>query len=253
MYFLKKEGERVGEHSMTSDNDGFARRFGELYQTQWIYGDGSVDLVSEIAKIAAAGETLAGQLGMEEVMEGAFRLFRPLLHTQTTDTLLLLERYESLAVWAVAETAAQTSPLWMSAVLANQDNNHTWLGDAYHMLDDALDVPRELTTDHLSVDWTVYDPTKKVALIEFPKMVRELAGHIVEAGFEDTAVRYFAMTTAAGSALNYAHLWLEHVSPAVLGEVLAWRQSAPELHDWRIRLNAICGEVISHQLLTQVA
>ena len=118
---------------MTTTDSEFARRFGELYQTQWIYGDGSVDLVAEVAKIAAAGEILAGQLGMEEVMEGAFRLFRPLLHTNATDTLLLLERYESLAVWAAAETAAQTSPLWMSAVLANQDNKQTWLGDAYHM------------------------------------------------------------------------------------------------------------------------
>jgi hypothetical protein len=58
----------------------------------------------EIAKIAEAGETLASQLGMEEiikdVMEGAFRLFRPLLHSHKTDTLLLLERYQSLAVWA---------------------------------------------------------------------------------------------------------------------------------------------------------
>ena len=91
---------------MTASNEGFSRRFGELYQTQWVYGDGSVDLVSEIATIAEAGEVLAGQLGMQEVMEGAFRLFRPLLHTGTSDTLLL-ERYESLAVWAVAETAAQ--------------------------------------------------------------------------------------------------------------------------------------------------
>ena len=237
---------------MTSTS-GFARRFGELYQTQWIYGDGSVDLVSEIAKIAEAGEVLASQLGMESVMEGAFRLFRPLLHTHTTDTLLLLERYESLAVWAAAETAAQTSPLWMSAVLANQDNKQTWLGDAYHMLDDALDLPRELTADHISVDWTAYDPTKKAALIEFPEMVRELTEHLDAAGFEATAVRYFAMTTAAGSALNYAHLWLEHTSPAVLGEVLAWRQCSPELHDWRNRLNSMCGEIRSHHLLTQVA
>lgn len=238
---------------MTTGNEGFARRFGELYQTQWIYGDGSVDLVSEIAKIAEAGEVLAGQLGMEEVMEDAFRLFRPLLHTNTNDTLLLLERYESLAVWAVAETAAQTSPLWMSAVLANQDNRQTWLGDAYHMLDDALDRPRDLAADFISIDWTVYDPTKKAALVEFPEMVRELAERIDRAGFSETAVRYFAMTTAAGPALNHAHLWIEHSSPAVLGEVLAWRQSALELSDWRNRLNEMCGDIRSHQLLTQVA
>jgi len=238
---------------MTVSNNGFSRRFGELYQTQWIHGDGAVDLVTEIAKIAAAGEILAAELGMEEVMEDAFRLFRPLLHTSTTDTLLLLERYESLAVWAVAETAAQTSPLWMSAILANQDNQQTWLGDAYHMLDDALDPPRELQTKKLSVDWTVYDPTKKAALVEFPEMIRELAVAVADAGFTDTAVRYFAMTTAAGPALNYAHLWLEHASPAVLGEVLAWRQSAPELQDWRNRLNKVCGSIQSHQLLVQIA
>ena len=238
---------------MTTTDSEFARRFGELYQTQWIYGDGSVDLVAEVAKIAAAGEILAGQLGMEEVMEGAFRLFRPLLHTNATDTLLLLERYESLAVWAAAETAAQTSPLWMSAVLANQDNKQTWLGDAYHMLDDALDSPPEIATESISIDWTVYDPTKKAALVEFPEMVRELAHQVEAAGFEQTAVRYFAMTTAAGPALNYAHVWLEHATPAVLGEVLAWRQSSSELHDWRNRLNRMCGEIRSHQLLTQVA
>jgi hypothetical protein len=92
-------------------------KIGELYQTQWIHGD------------------------------GGFRLFRPLLHSHKSDTLLLLERYERLAVWAVAETAAQTSPLWMSAILANQDNQQTWLGEAYQMLDDALDFPRELKVD----------------------------------------------------------------------------------------------------------
>lgn len=238
---------------MTGDNDGFARRFGELYQTQWIYGDGTVDLVAEIAKIAEAGETLAGELGMEEVMEGAFRLFRPMLHLSTTDTLLLLERYESLSVWAAAETAAQTSPLWMSAILANQDNNKTWLGDAYQMLDDALDPPRSIEVERISVDWTVFDATKKAALVEFPGMIRELTEYVNAAGFDETAVRYFAMTTAAGPALNYAHLWLEHSSPAVLGEVLAWRQSSAELQDWRYRLNQMCGEVCSHQLLTQIA
>lgn len=239
---------------MKAANGEFARRFGELYQTQWVYGDGTVDLVAEIEKITEAGEVLAAQLGMAEVMdEGAFRMFRPLLHTSTMDTLLLLERYESLAVWAVAETAAQTSPLWMGAILANQDNEHTWLGDAQHMLDDALDLPRKLNTDWISVDWTAYDPTKKAALVEFPDLVRELTTAINDAGFSETAVRYFAMTTAAGPALNYAHLWIEHVSPAVLGEVLAWRQSAPELTDWRMRLNGMCGEIRSHHLLTQIA
>ena len=238
---------------MATASGKFARKFGELYQTQWIYGDGTVDLVAEIAKIAEAGEILAEQLGMEQVMEGAFRLFCPLLHNSTADMLLLVERYESLSEWAAAETAAQTSPLWMSAILANQDNEHTWLGDAYHMLDDALDPPAKLDSERIAVDWTVYDPTKKVALVEFPNLVRELTVAIAEAGFSQTAVRYFAMTTAAGPALNQAHLWIEHSSPSVLGEVLAWRRSARELSDWRNRLNQVCGAVMSHQLLTQVA
>jgi hypothetical protein len=42
------------------------------------------------------------------------------------------------------------------------------------MLDDALDLPRELKVDQISVDLTVYDPTKKAALVEFPDIVREL-------------------------------------------------------------------------------
>lgn len=238
---------------METNTGEFARRFGELYQTQWIHGDGTVDLVSEIAKIAAAGHVLAEELGMQDVMEDAFRLFRPLLHTSQADTVLLLERYESLAVWAIAETAAQTSPLWMGAILANQDNEKTWLGDAYQMLDDALDPPRKLSTNLISVDWTVYDPSKKAALVEFPAMIRELTSALETAGFKETAVRYFAMTTAAGPALNYAQLWIEHASPAVLGEVLAWRQSAPELNDWRNRLNTMCGEIRAHHLLTQIA
>ena len=238
---------------MATASDKFARKFGELYQTQWVYGDGTVDLVAEVKKIAEAGEVLAEQLDMEQVMEGAFRMFCPLLHNSTTDTLLLVERYESLSVWAAAETAAQTSPLWMSAILANQDNERTWLGDAYHMLDDALDPPAGLDSDRIAVDWTVFDPTKKAALVEFPELVRELTAAITEAGFSQTAVRYFAMTTAAGPALNHAHLWIEHTSPSVLGEVLAWRRSGRELRDWRNRLNQISGAVKSHQLLTQVA
>jgi hypothetical protein len=61
------------------------------------------------------------------------------------------------------------------------------------------------------------------------------------------------MTTAAGPVLNYAQLWIEHESAAVLAEVLAWRQCAPELRDWRNRLDAMCGEIRAHHLITQVA
>lgn len=240
---------------MVDTPDGFARRFGEVYQYQWIYSDGSLDLVEEISKVAEAGVVLSEQLGMQHlgIDEGGFRMFRPLLHVSDQDTLVLLERYESLSVWAAAETAAQTSPLWMGAILANQDNKHTWLGEGYHMLDDALDPPRELDSASISVDWVTYNPTKKVALVEFPQLVHELGVAAEQAGLTDTAVRYFAMTTAAGPGLNFAHLWLEHRSPAVLGEALAWRQSAPELHEWRNRLNGVCGDIRSHHLLTQVA
>ena len=84
-------------------------------------------------------------------------------------------------------------------------------------------------------------------------MVRDLTAVIEAAGFTETSVRYFAMMTAAGPALNYANLWLEHTSPAVLGEVLAWRQSAPELSDWRNQINKMCGDIRSHHLFTQIA
>ena len=43
-----------------------------------------------------------------------------------------------------------------------------------------------------------------------------------------------------GTELNYAYLWLVLAAPAVLGEVLTWRQSAPELSDWRNHLNDMC-------------
>ena len=240
---------------MVDTVDGFARRFGEVYQYNWVYGDGSVDLVNEIGKIAQAGVVLANQLGMHDVgMEGdAWRMFRPMLHKESRDTLVLMERYDNLEIWAAAERAAQTSPLWMGAILANQDNEHTWLGEGQLMLDDALDPPRKLDSQSISVDWVTYDPPKKAALVDFPEMVRELANAVEQAGFSETVVRYFGMPTIAGAGLNHAHLWLEHASPSVLGEVLAWRQSAPELHDWRRKLDHVCGAIVSHNLLNQVA
>jgi hypothetical protein len=239
---------------MVDTADGFARRFGEVYQTQWFYGDGAVDLVEQLSKIAAAGVELAEILGMQhlKIDEGGFRVFRPLVPESTQDTLLLLERYDNLQVWASAESAAQTSPLWMKAILEEQANAHTWLGEGSHMLDDALDPPHEITADLISVDWITYEPTKQVALVEFPQLVRELAVEVARAGFSQTSVRYFGMTTAAGADLNLAHIWLEHASPGCMGEVLAWRQSAPELRGWKRRLEACCGSVRSHNLLTQI-
>ena len=240
---------------MTAKPAQFARRFGEVYQYQWLYSDGAVDLVAEVNKIAQAGVVLAEQLGMQDVgmHDDAWRMFRPLLPQDNVDTLLLLERYKDLEVWAAAERAAQTSPLWMEAILANQDNEHVWLGHASQMLDDALDAPRPLDSQQICVDWITYDPTKKAALVEFPNLVRALKDAIEGAGFTDTAARYFAMTTAAGADLNLAHIWLEHASPAALGEVLAWRQSAPELKEWRTTLHNVGGEIRSHHLMAQVA
>jgi len=239
---------------MQNSSDGFARRFGEVYQHQWIYGDGSIDLVAEIGKIAAAGIELAEQLGMQDlnIDEGGFRMFRPMNPENGMDTLVLLERYDNLQVWAAAECAAQTSTLWMKAILDNQSNEHTWLGEGSHMLDDALDAPRDISSDRIAVDWVCYNPTKQAALVDFPLLVRELSAVLHESGFDETAVRYFGMTTAAGPDLNLAHIWLEHSSAAVMGEVLAWRQSAPELRDWRHHLNSLHGEIRAHHMLVQV-
>ena len=240
---------------MTDSPDGFRRRFGEVYQYQWCYGDGSVDLVEHISGFTTAGATLARQLGMDEfkIDEGGFRLFRPLVHTQNVDTLVLLERYADIRVWAAGEYEAQTSPLWMKAVLDDQHNEHTWLGEGHIMADDALTPPKVLDADRLAIDWVTYEPTKLSALVEFPQLVQELTDAVASAGFDATTVRYFGMNTTAGPNLNLAHLWLEHTSPGVLGEVLAWRQSSPELADWRHRVSAAGGAVRSHHLLAQVA
>jgi hypothetical protein len=238
----------------TSDNR-FHRRFGEVYQYQWCYSDGTVDLVKHISQFTEVGAALAVELGMEEfkIDEGGFRLFRPLVHTDNVDTLVLLERYEDIRVWAAGEYAAQTSPSWMQAILDDQDNAHTWLGEGYIMADDALSAPTLMDSDLISVDWVTFDPTKKSALVTFPDLAQELAEAVASAGFNQTAVRYFAMNTTAGSGLNLAHLWLEHDSPQIMGEVLAWRQSAPELAEWRQRLCVTGGRMVSHHLLTQVA
>ncbi len=237
------------------ETGAFRRRFGEAYQTHWVYGDGSVDLVEEISKFTEMGGALAASMGLEDLKidEGGFRLLRPLITSQPVDTLLLLERYDNIGVWATGEMAAQTSPVWMQGVLANAENKSTWLGDGYIMVDDANTPARTLATDRISVDWMTFDPSKKAALVDFPDIIDELAQETEAQGFNETAVRYFAMTTASGIGQNFAHLWIEHTTPALMGEVLAWRQSAPELADWRRRLNALAESVVSHHLLTQVA
>lgn len=239
-----------------SSEKNFCRQFGEVYQYQWFYGDGSVDLVEHVSTFTQVGAKLAEQFDLKELYkidEGDFRLFRPLNPVENVDTLVLLERYDDLRVWAGAEYIAQRSPIWMGAILDDQDSEHTWLGEGYLMADDAIEPPKPFESDRISIDWVTYDPTKKAALVEFPKLVQELTEAVAAAGFDQTTVRYFGMTTTAGPGLNLAHLWLEHASPSVLGEVLAWRQSAPELADWRRRINAIGGSIRSHHLLSQVA
>ncbi|MCE7997535.1 MAG: hypothetical protein HEP70_01620 [Rhodobiaceae bacterium] len=238
-----------------TSQEGFRRRFGEVYQYQWLYGDGSVDLVEHTSKFTEVGAALAVELGMEDLKidEGGFRLFRPLISQGNDDSLVLLERYDDIRVWAAGEYEAQTSHSWMSAILADQDNPSTWLGEGCILADDALTPPKKLNSSRIAIDWTTFDPTKKAALVEFPSLIQELTELLDAAGFSDTAVRYFGMTTTAGAFLNHAHLWLEHESPSVMGEVLAWRQSAAELHDWRNRLTKVSGTVRSHQLLVQVA
>lgn len=120
-------------------------------------------------------------------------------------------------------------------------------------VDDAITPSKKIKSDRISMDWVTFDPAKKAALVDLPELVQELTEAIEAAGFEQTSVRYFGMNTIAGVFLNHAHLLIEHASPAVLGEVLAWRQSAPELTDWRRRMNSICGRIRCHNLLTQVS
>lgn len=239
---------------MAASTDDFCRRFGEVHQTQWIYGDGEIDLAEHMSQLTAMGAELAKSLGLEELNldEGGFRMFRPLVPTEPVDTLLFLERYDDIRVWAAGEYEAQISPVWMKFVLDDQDNAHTRLGEGHLMVEDSLGTPRVVDSDTLAIDWVTYEPTKKAALVDFPGLVHELSEAVEAQGFDQTSVRYFAMTTIAGPGLNYAHLWLEHASPGVLGQVLAWRQSAPELADWRNRLNAICGGLRSRHLLSQV-
>lgn len=236
-----------------NETAAFRRTFGEAYQINWVHGDGSIDLAAHISQFTEIGAAMAIELGMEDlgIDEGGFRLFRP-LNNDGRDTMLLLERYDDIRVWAAAEFEAQRSPVWMSAVVADADDPRTTLGEGFIMTDDALTPPRRLDADLICIDWLECDPTKKAALVEFPTLVQELTEAVEHAGLDETSVRYFAMTTTAGPLNNLAHIWLEHASPSVMGEVLSWRQSAPELEEWRQRFNALCGSVRSHHLLTQV-
>ncbi len=239
---------------MAASSDGFRRRFGEVYQTQWVYGDGKIDLAEHMSRFTTVGTELAKSLGMENLKldEGGFRMFRPLVSTDPVDTLFFLERYDDIRVWAGGEYEAQTSPIWMKVVLDDQDNEHTWLGEGSIMAEDSLGSPRAIDSNTLAIDWVTYEPTKKAALVDFPPLIHELSEAVAAQGLDRTSVRYFGMTTTAGPRLNYAHLWLEHASPSVLGEVLAWRQSAPELAEWRQRLHGVCGSIRSHHLFSQV-
>lgn len=238
----------------TSSSEGFRRQFGELLQTVWLYGDGSVDLVENINALTQVGVQVAQELGMDDLHldEGAWRLFRPLVSTVKTDTLMLLERYDDIRVWAAGEYEAQRSPVWMKWILDDEDNEHSWIGESQFMAEDTLDLSRELESDLIAIDWVTYEPTKRAALVDFPELVRELGETVAAAGFDQTRVRYFGMPTVAGGDAHLAQLWLEHSSPSVLGEVLDWRQNSRELADWRRRLNAVSGSIRSHHLLSQI-
>ena len=235
--------------------DGFRRPFGELLHYGWFTSDGEVDLAATFGGMVAHAATVATELGMEDLGldHGGWRLFRPLNPPTNEDTLMLLERYDDIRIWAAGEYAAQTSPLFMQMIVANEDNPHTFQGESHFMADDTPDSPGSLAVDRISVDWVTFDCTKRAALLDLPPLIAELGVGLKQAGFDDISTRFFGMLTSGGPDINLGHLWIETPSPARLGEVLAFRQSAPELADWRNRLNGACGGIRRHTLLTQIA
>ena len=235
---------------MQQGTEGFRRRFGEVLHYQWIYGDGSFDLAERVTGSVGHADELAGSIDHEP---GGFRLFRPLSATSAAhDTVLWLERYDDVRAWAAMELTAQHSERWMQMVVAGERTDRSWLGESSVIVEDTLADPRPVPGERIAVDWTVYDPSKLAALVELPALVNELADAMADAGYIDASVRYFAMPTSAGHDLNLAHIWIEHPTPAALGEVLAWRHSAPELNDWRQRFRAAAGPATAAHPLWQV-
>ena len=232
----------------------FRRSFGAIHHYAWLESDGSLDLPALVGQMTETASAIADSLGMEDLglADGAWRLFRPLVSTGVIDTVMLLESYDDIRVWAAGEYAAQRSPDFMEMILAEQDNPHTKIGESHFMAEDSIHDPSPVTTNRICVDWTTFEPTKKAAMIDFPELAAELSEAFTGAGFVDLAVRYFGMLTSAGRDGHLAQLWIEHSSASAMAEALAWRQSDPALGDWRRRLNAVAGDVRTHQLLQQI-
>jgi hypothetical protein len=230
-----------------------ARKFGEVIQAQWVHGDGSIDLIEHMGQFTEVGTALAKAVGMDDLDldDGGFTTYRPLVHNDLSgfgDTLLFVERYADLTIWAAAECVAQRSEDWMRVVVADAADARTRLGEAWLMADDSRHAVRPLAGSPEALEWLTFDPGKHAALVTLPPLVAELADAMQD---EEVSVRYLHMTTSAGTGVDLAHLWIDYASPATLGERLAWRRRSPELADWRRRVAAVTGSVRAHQLLAR--
>ena len=136
--------------------------------------------------------------------------YRPISTDAVDDCILWLERYRDLKSWADTETLAQHSASWMAMVLMSEANEQTRFGESYAIVEDSLNEAPIVDEEKMAIDWTICETTKLDALITMPGLVDDLASRAQGAGFNQTAVRCFGMTTWSCSVrtLTRALLWM---------------------------------------------
>ena len=229
---------------------GFRRRFGSVLHYQWIFSDGSADMEAGLKGTAALVESLQSEAGVQGSQ--GYSGYRPISTDAVDDCILWLERYRDLKSWADTETLAQHSASWMAMVLMSEANEQTRFGESYAIVEDSLKEAPIVDEEKMAVDWTICETTKLDALITMPGLVDDLASRAQGAGFNQTAVRCFGMTTSAGNSMHLSHIWTEHASTEEMIEFATFRRASSDMASWRAEFRSIVPSIAANHLLQRV-
>ena len=229
---------------------GFRRRFGSVLHYQCIFSDGTVDMEEGLKGSAALVESLQSEAGVQGAQ--GYSGYRLISTDAVDDCILWLERYCDLKSWADTETLAQHSASWMGMALMSEANEQMWFGESYAMVEDSLKEAPTVDEEKMAIDWTICETTKLDALITMPGLVDDLASRAKKAGFNQTAVRCFGMTTSAGNSMHLSHIWTEHASTEEMIEFAAFRRASPDMAGWRADFRSIVPSIAANHLLQRV-
>ena len=134
-------------------------------------------------------------------------------------------------------------------VMMSEANEQTRFGESYAIVEDSLNEAPIVDEEKMAIDWTICETTKLDALITMPGLVDDLASRAQGAGFNQTAVRCFGMTTSAGNSMHMSHIWTEHACTEEMIEFATFRRASSDMASWSAEFRSIEPSIAANHRL----